>query len=182
MQDHTLHLSSFSKEDLFQIWQIGFSKPAPAWKEWNAPYFDDYQPYPTFEDFQASDTYQSLTSPNTLGIFVDSKPIGSLSRYWECQATRWLEIGIVIYDTNYWSGGYGTAALRKWIDKTFADFPEIERVGLTTWSGNIRMMKAAEKLGMTQEACIRKVRYWQGHYYDSVKYGILIEEWQKTTV
>ena len=43
--------------------------------------------------------------------------------------------------------------------------------------GNIRMMKAAEKLGMLQEARIRKVRYYNDEYYDSVKYGILREEW-----
>lgn len=39
-------------------------------------------------------------------------------------------------------------------------------------SGNIRMMKAAEKLGMLQEARIRKVRYYNDEYYDSVKYAI----------
>lgn len=44
-------------------------------------------------------------------------------------------------------------------------------------NGNIRMMKAAEKLGMLQEARIRKVRYYNDEYYDSVKYGILREEW-----
>ena len=43
--------------------------------------------------------------------------------------------------------------------------------------GNIRMMKAAEKLGMLQEVRIRKVRYYNDEYYDSVKYGILREEW-----
>ena len=39
------------------------------------------------------------------------------------------------------------------------------------------MMKAAEKLGMQQEARIRKVRYYNHEYYDNVKYGILREEW-----
>lgn len=116
-------------------------------------------------------------SENNYGIYVDDVLIGDMSRYWENKETRWLEIGIVIYDENYWSGGYGTNALRQWITKTFNDYPEIEHIGLTTWSGNIRMMKAAEKLGMLQEARIRKVRYWQGEYHDSVKYGILRDEW-----
>jgi len=35
----------------------------------------------------------------------------------------------------------------------------------------------AEKLGFLKEGQIRKVRYYQGQYYDSVKYGILREEW-----
>ena len=39
------------------------------------------------------------------------------------------------------------------------------------------MMVVAEKLGFLKEGQIRKVRYYQGQYYDSVKYGILREEW-----
>ncbi|WP_233340825.1 GNAT family N-acetyltransferase [Streptococcus sp. 121] len=100
-----------------------------------------------------------------------------LFRYWEDEKTRWLEIGIVIYDENYWGKGFGTQALREWISDTFDTFDMIEHIGLTTWSGNERMMKSSEKLGLKQEARIRKVRYWQGVYYDSVKYGVLREEW-----
>ncbi|GMK48630.1 hypothetical protein PghCCS26_57600 [Paenibacillus glycanilyticus] len=52
------------------------------------------------------------------------------------------------------------------------------RVGLTTWSGNNRMIRCAEKLGMTMEARIRKVRLYNGEYYDSIRMGILREEWE----
>ncbi len=41
------------------------------------------------------------------------------------------------------------------------------------------MMHLGEKVGMTLEARIRKVRYTQGHYFDSIKYGVLREEWGK---
>lgn len=57
---------------------------------------------------------------------------------------------------------------------------DIQRLGFTTWSGNVGMMKIGEKLKMTKEAQIRKVRFYQGNYYDSVRYGILREEWQQT--
>ena len=50
--------------------------------------------------------------------------------------------------------------------------------GLTTWSGNPSMMRVAEKLGFQKEAQIRKVRYYNGKYYDSMKYGILRDEWE----
>ena len=40
--------------------------------------------------------------------------------------------------------------------KTFDDFPELEHVGLTTWSGNMSMMKSAEKIGYKLEGRIRK--------------------------
>ena len=67
-------------------------------------------------------------------------------------------------------------ALKKWIKDCFIKYPEIERVGLTTWSGNQGMMRLAEKLGLILEGRLRKVRYYNGTYYDSVKYGILREE------
>ncbi|EKO3922646.1 GNAT family N-acetyltransferase, partial [Vibrio metschnikovii] len=35
----------------------------------------------------------------------------------------------------------------------------------------------ALKLGFEQEASLRKVRYYQGKYYDSVKFGVLRSEW-----
>lgn len=47
---------------------------------------------------------------------------------------------------------------------------------MTTWSGNGAMMAVAEKLGFLKEGQFRKVRYYQGQDYDSMKYGILREE------
>ena len=41
------------------------------------------------------------------------------------------------------------------------------------------MIRAAEKLGMQMEARIRKVRFYEGEYYDSIRMGILREEWQQ---
>ena len=41
------------------------------------------------------------------------------------------------------------------------------------------MMKLSEKLGLKLEGRIRKVRYYKDVYYDSVKYGILREEYYK---
>jgi len=66
----------------------------------------------------------------------------------------------------------------------FKAHPEFVRLGLTTWSGNLGMVKLSEKLGLRQEACYRKARIVKNKYYDSVSYGILREEWfdeNKTT-
>lgn len=173
----TLHLNAFTEDDLKQIWKIGYTQEYPEWKNYSAPYFDDYQSFDNFDTFKGFADYRFLQSPQVLGIFLEEKPIGMVSYYWENEATRWLEIGIIIFDPAYWSGGHGTEALTLWITKIFGVFPELEHIGLTTWSGNHGMMRVAEKLGMTKEAQIRKIRYWQGVYYDSVKYGILKEEW-----
>jgi len=60
----------------------------------------------------------------------------------------------------------------------YKKFPEIQHIGLTTWSGNPRMIKLAEKLNLVCEARIPKVRYYKGIYYDSIKYGILRENFK----
>lgn len=44
-------------------------------------------------------------------------------------------IGISIYPPEFWSGGYGSEALRMWVDLLF-DTSEAHRVDLETWSGN----------------------------------------------
>lgn len=170
-------IAPMNESYLHTLWEIGYRQAAPRWKEFAAPYFDDYQACATFEDFQALELYQWLQKECVRAILVDQQPIGFVSYYWECKPTRWLEIGIEIHDDKVWGKGYGTAALELWIDIIFQQFTELEHIGLTTWSGNKGMMRTAEKLGMTREAQIRKVRYWQGQYHDSVKYGILREEW-----
>ena len=105
--------------------------------------------------------------------------IGSVTCYWKSKETLWLEVGIVIFDENYWGRGIGMAALKIWINEVFNSHPEIVRVGLTTWSGNKRMMALAEKLGLQKEAVYRKARIVDGKYYDSVSYGVLREEWEQ---
>ncbi len=112
-------------------------------------------------------------------IEVKGSVIGIVSYYWEHKPSNWLEMGIVIYDPQYWSGGYGTKALALWIDHLFETLPLV-RVGFTTWSGNHRMIRVGEKLGMVMEARLRKCRYYNGVYYDSIRMGILREEWEET--
>ena len=65
--------------------------------------------------------------------------------------------------------------MKLWIDHLFHSMPLV-RVGYTTWSGNERMIRVGEKLGMQMEARIRKVRYYDGYYYDTIRMGILREE------
>lgn len=174
----TIQLETFKESTLKEIWSQGFTEDHPEWKKWDGPYFDDdYQKYDTFEEFQHSSDYEFFMNERRKCILLDQRPIGMVSCYWEDQKTQWLNIGITIYQPRYWNCGAGTEALRLWIKEIFNTYSELEHVGLVTWSGNKRMMRAAEKLGMTQEARIRKVRFWKGTYYDSVSYGVLREEW-----
>ncbi|KXO10878.1 Ribosomal-protein-S18p-alanine acetyltransferase [Moritella sp. JT01] len=146
------------------------------WTTFNGPYF----PYshPSLQQFEKT-SFQSLLSGLELQLVtVDDVPVGTVNCYWECEDTRWLEAGIVIYDPTFWGKGIAALAITIWVSHLF-QAKEIERVGMTTWSGNPRMMSLALKLGFQQEARLRKVRYYQGKYYDSVKYGVLRSEWQE---
>lgn len=171
-------LDKFKEKYINDIYNIGYKEKNPEWAKWDGPYFEEYRSYAKLDDFRKSPDWEFLLTDRCRCILLDRKPIGMVSRGWVDEKTRWMEVGIIIYDENFWSSGYGFEAMKLWISKTFNDFPEIEHLGLTTWSGNSRMMRLSEKLGMKKEGQIRKVRYWQGVYYDSVKYGVLRSEWE----
>ncbi|MEZ9289862.1 GNAT family protein [Vibrio lentus] len=146
------------------------------WTKFNGPYF----PYssPSLDEFESHSFQRLLDGFDLQLVVVDDVLVGTVSCYWECEETRWLEAGVVIYNSEYWGKGIAALALPLWVSYLF-ESKQIERVGLTTWSGNPRMMSLALKLGFQQEARLRKVRYYQGEYYDSVKYGLLRCEWQE---
>lgn len=108
---------------------------------------------------------------------ASNKIVGQVNWYWKSRETNWMEIGLVIFNEDYWGYGIGYDALRQWTEEIFQTYPELIRLGLTTWSGNERMMKLAEKVGFVKEATYRKARIVNGTYYDSVSYGVLKEEW-----
>jgi putative hydrolase of HD superfamily len=133
------------------------------------------------------ETLRSRLSNNEENIFPNKEVIvnaetdeliGTVNWYWKSEETQWMEVGLVIFNENYWGKGIGASVLKMWIDKVFASNPEIVRLGLSTWSGNVRMMKLAEKLGLIKEAVYRKARIVDGQYYDSVSFGTLREEWE----
>ncbi|WP_318753616.1 hypothetical protein [Globicatella sp. PHS-GS-PNBC-21-1553] len=78
-----IELKPFNEQDLKIIWAIGFKEDYPEWSKWNSPYFDEYRSYQTFEEFKQSKVFDYLMSDTCRGIYLDNKPIGMVSRYWE---------------------------------------------------------------------------------------------------
>ncbi|MFC0190167.1 GNAT family N-acetyltransferase [Fictibacillus aquaticus] len=173
-KDGTVVLRPIQEEDLLRLWELAYKEEAPEWKKWDAPYFEHKAL--SFQEYK--EKHQIVDRDDYWAIEVDGTVVGTIGYYWEHQPSNWLEIGIVIYVPEYWSGGYGTRALKMWIDHLFQTLPLV-RVGFTTWSGNERMIKAGEKLGMTMEARLRKCRLYNGVYYDSIRMGLLREEWEE---
>ncbi|WP_074407898.1 MULTISPECIES: GNAT family N-acetyltransferase [Aquimarina] len=108
----------------------------------------------------------------------NNEMIGEVSWYWKSKETNWLEVGIVIFNEKFWIIGIGYTALKLWINEVFRIKDSIVRIGITTWSGNVGMIKLAKKLGMKEEARYKKARIVNEEYFDSVSYGILREEWE----
>lgn len=178
-----IKLKKFNIDFLSKIWEQGFREENPEWKKWDGPYFDDdYRMYTTFDEFLKSNEYKFFMNDNCRCILYNDEPVGMVNMHWSNRKTLWLNIGITIYDPNNWNKGLGVKALNLWIENIFNTYNELKHIGLVTWSGNIRMLKAAEKLGMKKEACIRKVRFWNNIYYDSISYGILREEFYNNTL
>ncbi len=173
-QDNDLIIRPIIDDDLRRLWELIYKEDSPEWKKWDAPYYEHKNI--SYEEFlRQKDDY--VANERRWAIEVNDVVIGTVGYYWEHKPSHWLEMGIVIYDPNYWNGGYGKRVIKLWINHLFNTLPLV-RVGYTTWSGNIRMIKVGENLGMKEEARIRKVRYYKGEYYDSIRLGMLREEWE----
>ncbi|WP_121662175.1 GNAT family N-acetyltransferase [Metabacillus litoralis] len=170
-------LKGATNKDIEELYFWKFEEKEQEAKKWNGPYIP--------EDKMTKDEYQKDWEkeifpdiPASLVIICEGKPIGYVGAYWVDKNTNWLETGIVIYDSNFWNGGFGTEAYELWIDYLFTS-TDIHRLGMSTWSGNTRMVKVADKLGMKEEARIRDARMVNGEYFDAIKMGILRKEWEE---
>lgn len=165
--------------DNYYNWNL----PDSAFHKFNAPYF------PKMSASQLQQQIEQLKVDllnGSLGIFTNKKIIadvntneiiGEVSWYWKSKETNWIEIGIVIFNQNYWNIGIGKKALILWVTEIFNNNAALVRIGFSTWSGNIAMIKLGEALNFKKEATYRKARIVDGKYYDAVSYGILREEW-----
>lgn len=169
-----LVIRPIEEKDLFRIWELSFKEEAPEWKKWDAPYYPH-----TAMDFNTflPKGEKWINKDDIWAVEFEGEVIGTVSYYWEHKPSLWLEMGILLFSGTNWSKGIGTEVMRIWMERLFTTMPLV-RVGYTTWSGNKRMIGVGEKLGMQMEARIRKVRYYDGKYYDSIRMGILREEWE----
>lgn len=171
--DDELAIRPIEEKDLFRLWELIYKDDAPEWKKWDAPYFPHQSM--SYENF-LTHAESFIAQESRWVIMVNELVCGMVSYYFEDEQRRWLEMGIIIHESQNWGKGLGTRALKLWMDHIFNTM-SVVRVGLTTWSGNKRMIRVGEKLGMMLEGRIRKVRFYEGKHYDSIRMGILREEW-----
>lgn len=161
-----------------------WNHPSHEFRKYNGPYYQQSNEEELRQDIEELRVHLLNGEKNVLQnkkIIANKDTdeiIGQVNWYWKSIETLWMEVGIVIFNENYWGQGIGYTALKMWINEIFDQNPELIRIGLSTWSGNARMMNLAEKLGLKKEAVYRKARIVDNQYYDSISYGILKEEWK----
>src|SRR5690625_3514376 len=115
-RDGELVIRPIEEEDLYDVWALIFKEETPEWKKWDAPYY----PHSAlrYEDFLRGSAPWVNKDSRWL-VEVDGAAVGTVSYYWEDEASNWLEIGIVLYQSENWSCGLGTRTLKMWIEHLF---------------------------------------------------------------
>lgn len=178
------------KEIQLRDWQLAdlddyahWLQPGHAWQQTDGPY---EPPATTAEIVAQLDRLRqqlatgAFPTPRRNLVIADAQSnqlCGRVNAYWEQQTSWSINLGIAIYDPVRWGHGLGYAALGHWTAYLFTTLPQIVRLGLRTWSGNIGMMRLATKLGFQEEMRLRKARLVNDKWFDGMGYGILREEW-----
>lgn len=87
-----------------------------------------------------------------------------------------VTVGIFIGDKNYWGKGYGTDAMKTFINFIFNEL-NVNKVKLATVSFNERAIRCYEKCGFKQEGVLRQEIFKGGKYHDEIIMSILKEDY-----
>ncbi len=87
------------------------------------------------------------------------------------------EFGIVIGAKEFWNRGFGADAVRTLVGFGFGEL-NLERIMLRVYDDNLRAIRCYEKAGFTLEGRLRRDRYHNGRYSDTLLMGVLRSEWE----
>lgn len=107
----------------------------------------------------------------------DDRPIGWVNRYENSRFPASWSVGIDICEDEHLNRGFGTEALRLWVDYLFLS-SDIHRIAFATYSFNNRVVRIAQKLKFTLEGRDREIVQWQGHWLDRLHFSLLRAEWE----
>lgn len=166
-----------------------------GWGLWDAPW-EMEEVFASFDpEKHRQEQLEWIAKPKpdhrlSLELDANGVHIGSVSSYcldddlnWkalnpedDCKAQRWA-VGIDICDSAYWSGGWGTRALTGYIHYHLKE--GCTNLYTQTWSGNVRMIALAQKLGFRE--CRRKpgLRQVRGQTYDGLTFRLDREAFER---
>lgn len=167
---------------------IHWNTEETEWMDWDGPDLGSDEPfdadafraesmetlnYPWEGDFR--NFFELATAEGCHIGMVSSYPTGPDFQHlsWKEAKERsefWYTLGIVICESRNWCHGLGTQALTAFC-RHYLDHG-ITNLRLQTWSGNIRMVRCAEKIGFRE--CNRFVenRHIRGNTYDGLTFQL----------
>lgn len=126
---------------------------------------------------------ENIDSDATFSIVTinDDKLIGTVSLERINYIHRTATLGIFIGDKEYLSKGYGTEAIRLILDYGF-NYMNLYNVKLNLLSFNERALKCYKKCGFKETGKIRKNKFINGKYYDTICMDILRDEFTESYI
>ena len=162
------------------------------WMDWDAP---DEPSEPIDEAEYRSDLLEFVNTPREPGFrsffeiaTTEGLHIGRINSYALDESLEWvrwpeegiperLAIGIDICDSNVWGRGLGSRAIAAMI--LYFRENGIRDIYTQTWSGNIRMVRCAEKIGFVECNRIVGNRHIRGDVYDGLTFQLDLDRFHK---
>ncbi|MCI4371068.1 MAG: GNAT family N-acetyltransferase [Thermoplasmata archaeon] len=119
--------------------------------------------------------YERRTDEHIFAIEVDGVHIGNLGLHKIERAHRKADVGIVIGESDYWSKGYGTEAMRVALRYGF-EVLGLNKISLDVLEYNERAIRTYERLGFRREGLHREDVYKDGRFVNVIRMGILARE------
>ena len=145
------------------------------WMDWDAPW-ENEETTPEAERESWTEYFGQVKALSKdaprlkFEIELDGRHVGWVSRYFDLDTVENPEkipaVGIDVPERDARGSGVGTEALRQFID--YLKRCGYRRVYTQTWSGNVRMLRVAEKLGFVPYACVKDLRTVRGQKYDAL--------------
>lgn len=85
---------------------------------------------------------------------------------------------IMVGEQSFWSGGYGTDAMRTLLGYLFRQL-QLHRVALNVHETNVRAQRSYGKNGFVQEGVMRDWAFFNGHWVDGIVMAVLAEDFER---
>jgi RimJ/RimL family protein N-acetyltransferase len=121
--------------------------------------------------------------PNSRKYIIETRdraPIGQIDYYDLDWQNRSAWVSIMIGDPEFWSGGYGTDAMRALLNYLFRQLA-LHRVALTAHESNERALRSYAKNGFVREGTLRDWAFFDGGWVNGVMMSVLRDDFLRLT-
>ena len=91
------------------------------------------------------------------------------------------EFGINLGEVAHQNKGFGTEAVQLVCRYGFEEL-NLNRIGLSVFSNNLRAIRCYQKAGFVHEGCLRQATYRTGQFHDEYRFAILRSEWDEQSL